>query len=44
MKRFIQGANRTQASLLPECVEDYFETENPVRVIEAFGGNSTCAQ
>src|ERR1700693_4703969 len=36
MKRFIQGADRTQVSLLPECVEDYVEAENPVRVIEAF--------
>src|SRR6202162_5884970 len=36
MKRFIQGADRTQVSLLPECVEDYVESENPVRVIEAF--------
>src|ERR1700675_1718346 len=36
MKRFIQGADRTQVSLLPEGVEDYVEAENPVRVIEAF--------
>jgi transposase len=36
MKRFIEGADRTQVSLLPECVEDYVEAENPVRVIEAF--------
>ena len=36
MKRFIVGADRTQVSLLPECVEDYVEAENPVRVIEAF--------
>jgi transposase len=36
MKRFIEGADRAQVSLLPECVEDYVETENPVRVIEAF--------
>ena len=36
MRRFIEGADRTQVSLLPECVEDYVEAENPVRVIEAF--------
>jgi transposase len=36
MKRFIEGADRTQVSLLPECVEDYVAEENPVRVIEAF--------
>src|SRR6202011_4787833 len=36
MKRFIESADRTQVSLLPGCVEDYVEAENPVRVIEAF--------
>src|ERR1017187_10466883 len=36
MRRFIEGADRTQVSLLPECVEDYVEADNPVRVIEAF--------
>jgi transposase len=36
MKRFIEGADRTQVSLLPECVEDYVAEDNPVRVIEAF--------
>ena len=36
MKRFIEGVDRSQVSLLPECVEDYVGTDNPVRVIEAF--------
>lgn len=36
MKRFIVGTDRTQVSLLPECVEDYVGEDNPVRVIEAF--------
>jgi len=36
MKRFIEGADRTQVSLLPECLEDYVAEDNPVRVIEAF--------
>ena len=36
MRRFIEGADRTQVSLLPECVEDYVAEDNPVRVIEAF--------
>jgi transposase len=36
MKRFIEGADRTQAMLLPECVEDFVEPDNPVRVVEAF--------
>jgi transposase len=36
MKRFIEGADRTQVTLLPDCVDDYVGTDNPVRVIEAF--------
>jgi transposase len=36
VKRFIEGADRTQAMLLPECVEDYVGADNPVRVVEAF--------
>jgi transposase len=36
MKRFIEGADRTQVSLLPDCVDDYVGLDNPVRVIEAF--------
>jgi transposase len=36
MKRFIEGEDRRQALLLPDCLEDYVSDENPVRVIEAF--------
>jgi transposase len=36
MKRFIEGAARTQSTLLPECLDDYVAEDNPVRVIEAF--------
>ena len=36
MKRFIEGADRDQATLLPECLEDWVEEDNPVRVIDAF--------
>jgi transposase len=36
MKRFIEGVDRTQVTLLPDCVDDYVGTDNPVRVIEAF--------
>jgi transposase len=36
MKRFIEGADGTQVSLLPDCVDDYVGTDDPVRVIEAF--------
>lgn len=36
MKRFNEGADRGQALLLPERVEDYVGPDNPVRVVEAF--------
>ncbi|WP_201306252.1 transposase, partial [Roseomonas harenae] len=36
MKRFVEGEERGQVTLLPDCIEDYVSEENPVRVIEAF--------
>src|SRR3954451_5792101 len=36
MHRFIEGEDRMQPALLPHCLEDYVEEENPVRVIEVF--------
>ena len=36
MKRFIEGADRAQSTLLPECLDDFIDESNPVRVIEAF--------
>ena len=36
MKRFIEGQERAQITLLPECLEDYVANDNPVRVIEVF--------
>jgi transposase len=36
MHRFIEGADRAQASLLPASLEDYVDGDDPVRVIEAF--------
>jgi transposase len=36
MKRFIEGEDRTQVALLPECLDDYVGRDNPVRVVEAF--------
>jgi hypothetical protein len=35
---FIEGEERLQATLLPDCLEDYVPDENQVRVIEAFTG------
>jgi len=36
MKRFVEGADREQATLFPECLEDYVGDDNPVRVIDVF--------
>jgi transposase len=36
MKRFIEGADRGQSMLLPECLDDFIEDINPVRAIDAF--------
>ena len=36
MKRFVEGEDRRQATLLPDCLDDYVTDDNPVRVIEVF--------
>jgi hypothetical protein len=36
MKRFIEGTDRGQSTLFPECLEDWVDENNPVRVIEVF--------
>ena len=36
MKRFIEGEDRNQSTLFPECLEDYIAEDNPVRVIDVF--------
>src|SRR5437762_12558738 len=36
MKRFVEGADRGQSTLLPECLDDWIDEDNPVRVIDAF--------
>src|SRR3979411_1565541 len=36
MRRFIDGEDRMQRTLLPNSLEDYVSEENPVRVIEVF--------
>ncbi len=36
MKRFVEGVDRAQATLLPECLEDWIDEDNPVRVIDVF--------
>ena len=36
MKRFVQGMDRGQSMLLPECLDDWINDDNPVRAIDAF--------
>jgi transposase len=36
MKRFVEGADRGQSTLFPECLEDWIDEVNPVRVIDVF--------
>jgi transposase len=36
MKRFVEGADRRQATLLPDTLEDYVTEDNPVRVLDVF--------
>ena len=32
MKRFIEGEERSQVTLLPECLDDYIAEDNPIRI------------
>jgi transposase len=36
MKRFVEGADRGQSTLFSECLDDWIEEDNPVRVIDVF--------
>jgi transposase len=36
MKRFVEGVDRGQSTLFPECLEDWIVEDNPVRVIDVF--------
>ena len=36
MKRFVEGIDRGQTTLFPECLADWIDDDNPVRVIDAF--------
>src|SRR5438046_7750148 len=36
MKGFVQGADRQQTTLLPECLDDWVDESNPVRAIDVF--------
>ena len=36
MKRFIEGEDRGQGTLLPALLDDYVAEDNPVRVVDVF--------
>lgn len=36
MRQFIEGVDRQQAMLLPECLDDYVDENNPARAIDGF--------
>jgi transposase len=36
MRRFVEGIDREQGTLFPECLDDWVDADNPVRVIDSF--------
>jgi transposase len=44
MKRFADGVDRGQSTLFPECLEDWINEDNPVRVIDVFVDELDLAQ
>jgi transposase len=36
MQGFVQGADRQQTTLLPECLDDWVDEGNSVRVVDCF--------
>lgn len=36
MRRFVEQADRGQWTVLPECLDDFIDESNPVRVIDVF--------
>ena len=36
MRHFVEGTDRGQTTLFPDCLEDWVCEDNPVRVIEVF--------
>ena len=36
MARYIEGQDRQQVTLMPECLDDFVAGDNPVRVVDAF--------
>jgi transposase len=36
MGRYVEGADRNQTTLLPECLDDFVAEDNPIRVVDVF--------
>ena len=36
MRRFVEGLDRSQSTLFPECLQDWIAEDNPARVIDVF--------
>src|SRR6516225_1549009 len=36
MRRFVEGTDRGQSTLFPECLEDWICEDNPVRAVDVF--------
>jgi transposase len=36
MRRFVEGQDRGQSTLFPECLEDWIDQDNPIRAIDVF--------
>ena len=36
MTRHLQSSDRSQVTLLPECLDDFIGEDNPVRVVDVF--------
>jgi len=44
MRRFVEGVDRGQSTLFPECLDDWIGEDNPVRVIDVFVGELDLAE
>ena len=44
MRRFVEGTDRGQSTLCPECLEDWIGEDNPVRVIDVFADELDLAE
>lgn len=44
MKRFIEGVDREQSTLLPDCLDDWIDESNPVRAVDVFVDGLNLAQ